>query len=155
MSLDLMRALLRDFGAGIGLPDLAPDDDGYCCLAVGEKVTVSLQYEPQGEDLALFARLCQIDPDDRAEAYEMMLSGNLFWAETKGGTLAIEPADGVVFLLMKEKLQALDHARFNAMLEGFVEAAEAWQRRLLPMTDEGAEPTAAVVPLHPDFVRLA
>jgi hypothetical protein len=153
MSLEIMRGLLRDLGASIGLPDLAPDDDGYCCLRIGEHVTVSLQYEPEGQDIALFAKLCQIPQPFRREAYEMMLAGNLFWAQTRGGTLAVEPSDGVVFLLMKEKAQALEFSRFNSMLENFVEAAEDWQRRLENLSDE-LEDDAGTPPPSNDYIRL-
>jgi hypothetical protein len=155
MSLDLMRSLLRNFGNTIGLPDLAPDDDGYCCLRIGDKVTVSLQYEPEGKDIALFARLCQIPPVTRAEAYEMMLAANLFWAQTRGGTLAVEPTDGVVFLLMKEKAQALENATFNSLLENFVEAAEDWQQRLEPFSDELEAVDDGPAPSGSDLIRLS
>ncbi len=143
MSLDVMRSLLRDFGAGIGLADLAPDDQGYCCLQFGEHVKVSLQYEPEGQDIVVFARLGAIEPEDRALAHEMMLAGNFFWGQTKGGTLAIDPSEGVVFLLMKEKLRALDLPGFEALLERFVAVAEAWQSRLQVLTTRaGGEPAA-------------
>jgi hypothetical protein len=155
MSLDIMRGLLRDFGASIGLPDLEPDNDGYCCLRIGEQVTVSLQYEPEGQDLALFAKLCRIPQQFRFEAYEMMLAGNLFWAQTKGGTLAVEPSEGIVFLLMKEKLQAMDFSRFNALLQGFVEAAEDWQRRLEALSEELDEIGADAPVGGADYIRLA
>jgi len=150
-----MRNLLRNFGASIGLPDLAPDDDGYCCLRIGDKVTVSLQYEPEGKDIALFSRLCQIPPISRPEAYEMMLSANLFWGQTRGGTLAIEPTDGVVFLLMKEKAQALENASFNSLLENFVEAAEDWQQRLEPFSDELDAADDGPPPSGSEFIRLS
>ena len=155
MSLDIMRGLLRDLGASIGLPELEPDNDGYCCLRIGEHVTVSLQYEPEGQELALFAKLCRIPPQFRFEAYETMLAGNLFWAQTKGGTLAVEPSEGVVFLLMKEKLQAMDFPRFNALLEGFVEAAESWQRRLEALSDEIDEADVATPVGGADHILLS
>ena len=83
----------------------------------------------------------------------MMLAGNLFWAQTRGGALAVEPSDGVVFLLMKEKAQALEFSRFNSMLENFVEAAEDWQRRLENLSDE-LEDDAGTPPPSNDYIRL-
>ena len=103
----------------------------------------------------MFAKLCRVPPQFRFEAYETMLAGNLFWAQTKGGTLAVEPSEGVVFLLMKEKLQAMDFPRFNALLEGFVEAAESWQRRLEALSDEIDEADVATPVGGADHILLA
>jgi Tir chaperone family protein CesT len=155
MSIEMMNGLLRDFGAGIGLPDLAPDDQGYCCLMIGEAITLSLQYEPEEEELAMFARIGHVDDDQRGEACEMLLAGNLFWAETKGGTLAFEPASGSVFLMMKDRIQALDGPRFNTLLTRFVEAAEEWRQRLRALGGEAAlAPPAAEAPARLGDIRL-
>lgn len=154
MSIEIMRGLLRDFGAGIGLPDLAPDDQGYCCLKIGEQITVSLQYENEEQNLVLFARLGTIDVTMREDAYEMMLTGNLFWSQTRGATLAVEPTGGVAMLFAKENIVALDLTRFNRLLESFVEAGESWIKRLKPFTasDEPAPASTSQVPL--DYIRL-
>lgn len=141
MSIEIVRGLLRDFGAGIGLPELALDEQGYCCLQIGEQIKVSLQYEADEQDLVLFARLCPIDVAMREEAFEMMLTGNLFWAQTKGATLAVEPADNLAFLLARQKSLSLDLPAFNRLLEDFVETGEAWLRRLRPFAAEAAEAT--------------
>jgi hypothetical protein len=152
MSIELMNSLLRDFGATIGLPDLAADEGGYCCLAIGERVRISLQYDPEAQDLALFSQLCRIAPETRFEAYEAMLTGNLFWAATRGGTLAIEPSEGCAMLLMKEKLQALDQHRFQALLEAFTEAAENWQDRLAALAEPEPPPPQGA---PSEYIRLA
>jgi hypothetical protein len=145
MSIDLLRALLRDFGREIGLPDLAPDEQGYCCLKIGERIAVSIQYEAEEQDLALFTLLGEVDEPFRPEAYEMLLSANLFWAETRGGMLAVEPGSGAVYLLMKDKIQVVDGTRFRAMLASFVEIGETWQRRLVELAapGEASEPEPA------------
>lgn len=135
MSLDVLRSLLLDFGAGIGLPDLAPDDQGYCCLQFGEHGKLSLQYEPEGRDLVLFARLAEVGPGNADRQFLL--------EQDQGGALAIDPGEGVAFLLMKEKLQVLDLPGFEALLEWFVAAAEAWQSRLQALTGRvGAESPA-------------
>jgi hypothetical protein len=152
MSIQLMNGLLRDLGATLGLPDLAADEAGYCCLAIGDRIRVSLQYDPETEDLTLFTRLLRIAPEDRLEAYEAMLAGNLFWARTRGGTLAVEPGEGWVMLLMKERIQVLDGHAFQALLENFVDAAESWQERLSALA-EPERPAPSGPPA--DYIRLA
>jgi Tir chaperone protein (CesT) family len=142
MSIDVLRGLLRDLGAELGLPELAPDDQGYCSLKIGERITISIQYEPEEQDLVLFTVLGEVGEELRPEAYPILLAGNLFWAETRGGTLAVEPGTGAVFLLMKDKIQAVDGTRFRAMLTDFVETGEIWQKRLedLAAAEEMPEP---------------
>lgn len=156
MSIEILRGLLRDFGAGIGLPDLAPDDQGYCCLQIGEQMKVSLQYEADEQNLVLFARLCAIDVAMREDAFEMMLTGNLFWAQTKGATLAVEPADNLVFLQAKESVLSLDLPRFNRLLENFVETGETWVQRLKPFAADAADSAVETAPYAAqDYIRLA
>ncbi|MBS0643373.1 MAG: type III secretion system chaperone [Acetobacteraceae bacterium] len=155
MSIDAVRSVLRDLGAGIGLPELAPDDDGYCCLKIGEQITVSMQYESEEQNLVLFARLCAIDPVFREEAYEMLLAGNLFWAQTGGATLAVEPAGGEVMLQAKESTAALDLPRFNRMLQSFVDTGEAWIARLKPFAATPSETAEEPEYRLPAYVTLA
>jgi hypothetical protein len=154
MSVEILNGLLRDFGKGIGLPDLAPDSDGFCRLRIGEKITVSMQHEPQSDDLVLFTTLVRIAPTERAEAYEMMLSANLFWAGTGGGTLAVEQQDGMAMLLARRSLLALDLPAFETLLESFVQAGETWLRRLDPFAAAADEP-ADGVPAPSGYVILA
>ncbi|MFO1058408.1 MAG: type III secretion system chaperone [Dongiaceae bacterium] len=160
MSIELMRSLLRDLGAEIGIPELAPDEDGFCCLEIGGRVRLSLQYDPEGQDLALFAPLCRLaGGEDRAEAQAAMLAGNMLWAGTQGGTLAVEPAEGTAFLQMKEKIQELDRASLVALVERFVQVAEVWQDRLAAYAADAAEAAAPEAgesaPRPADLIRLA
>src|SRR5262249_33730853 len=120
MSMEIYRSLLKGLGATIGLPDLAPDDEGFCAMQFGDRIVVNLQYEAEREDLALFARLGDVEPDLREAAYEMLLAGNLFWKETAGATLSVEPTAGTVYLAAKQAIQSLDQPRFEAMLNEFV-----------------------------------
>jgi hypothetical protein len=155
MSVEIMRDLLRNLGAELGLPDLAPDDAGYCCLSFGDAIRVSVQYEPENEDLVLFARLCQIEEGATEPACEMMMAGNLFWADTNGGTLAMDATERFVFLLAKERVQSVDFPRFMTMLERFVQAGEDWQERLRAFTAAAAadtRPVTAQIPM--DQMRL-
>lgn len=155
MSIDSLRGLLRDFGAGIGLPDLAPDAEGYCRLKIGERITVTLQYEPQEHALVLFATLARIGEAGREQACEMMLSANLFWAGTRGCTLAVEPVEGAVMLLAKQNVLSLDLPGFNRLLEDFVEAGEDWQRQLEPFATDGDEALGAPPARVPvDYITL-
>jgi len=153
MSLDLLRSFLGALGAEIGLPGLAPNDDGYCLLQV-ENLPVSIQYRRDTGDVVLFVRLCRIAAYATAEANEMLLAANLFWGQTDGATLAIQQPGNEVYLQAKDKLQALDAPQFNAMLERFVHVGEAWRQRLELLTSEDDDEPADLPPDEDDRVRL-
>jgi hypothetical protein len=153
MSLDLLRSFLGGLGAQIGLSGLAPNDDGYCLLQV-ENLPVSIQYQRDTGDVVLFARLCRIAAYATTEANEMMLAGNLFWGQTDGATLAIQQPGNEVYLLAKDKLQALDGLQFKAMLERFVHVGEVWRQRLELLTSDEDDEPAGPPPEDDDRIRL-
>jgi hypothetical protein len=138
---DHFHNLMHSLGASLGLKTLTPDTQGYCCLQIGERITVSIQYDVEYQDLVMFSRICQLDSNASAEAYELLLNANLLWFQTERATLALDRYDAGVFLQMKEKIEAIDFSRFLSMLEKFVETGEAWQDRLDRFTANKAWPT--------------
>lgn len=120
------QSLLASLGQSIGLPDLAPDDEGYCALSFDD-LMVHLQYDPAQDELLAFARLGEIDDDEPAELYARMLAANLFWQGTGGATLGVQPEDGMVFLCRKTPLGPLDDGGFQQLLEQFVNTADSWR----------------------------
>jgi hypothetical protein len=141
MSVEILHDLLRQFGAQIGLPDLAADEQGFCSLKIGDVVTLSIQYEPEGDDIAIFARLGVIQPEAREDACLLMLSANFMWVETRGATLSLELGESAAYLGVKEPAQALDAVRFARLVQDFVETAEQWTRRLVALNGGASEPT--------------
>jgi hypothetical protein len=127
--MDAFRDLLASFGASLGLPELAPDDEGYCALRFDD-LEVHLQYEPEEDELLVFTRLGEIDDDEPAELYGRMLAANLFWQGTGGATLGVQPEDGMVFLSRKVAMRALDDAKFRQLLEQFVNTGDDWRREV-------------------------
>lgn len=129
MSMETYRAMLKRFGASIELADLAPDDEGYCCLSFDE-LTTHLQYDAEADEVLLFIRLGEIDDDEPTMLYEAMLAANLFWQGTGGATLALQPEDGMVYLNISRPMRVLDVRGFEKLLERFIEAAEHWQEQI-------------------------
>jgi hypothetical protein len=125
MSIDTAQQLIGALGAGIGLPDLRLDDDGYCLLSVDD-LELHLQYDADGDDLIAFSRLGSLDEDALPQAAPLLLQANLFWSGTNGATLALQPGDLGVMLQNRHAVAGLEPGTLDRWLEGFVTAAEQW-----------------------------
>lgn len=126
MSADRFKALVAEFGATLGLGDIAPDEDGYGAIEI-DGLAVHLQYDDERDEVVIFARLGQAEPDRLEEIYTELLAANLFWQGTRGATLSIEPEDGIVFIADRLALERLDPEALGDWLGRFTDIAEHWR----------------------------
>ena len=129
MSLAVMKNLLSDFGAAIGIPDLEPDADHRCNMMFDD-VAVSFELGPDDESLYIYALLGSPSGADPAAAYRALLRANYAFAATAGATLSLDRATDAVVLVRAERLESLRLPRLEAVVEDFVNAAERWTARL-------------------------
>lgn len=150
MSLDQLKHLLKELGQSIGLPDLAPDDDGYCCLSFDSKITLHIQLDDDTGNLTFFSEVGKVEEDRQLEIYTRMLEANVFWLGTGGATLGVNSENLTATLGYQEPITGIDFQRFQQLLEGFVNTAEKWIDRLIeiqsaPPEDKGGD--AAMPPM--------
>jgi len=136
MTVEAYERLLASFGESIGLPELAPDEEGYCALSFDDLV-VHLQHEPEEEEVAAFARLGAVEEDRTLEIYQMLLNANQLWAGTAGATLSVQPEDQMVFIATRKSLQALSHDGFRDWLGNLVDITDYWAGRLARVNGGG------------------
>lgn len=129
MSIEQANNLIKRFGDSIELIDLQLDDGGYCCLNFDEMQT-HLQYDFEKERLILFSKVGVLGEDVKNHACASMLSANLFWSGTNGGTLCLQPEDNIVFLIDKKEIQSFDFQKFEKWMTDFVNAAEDWLKHI-------------------------
>ena len=120
---------LTEFGKTCGLPELAFDDAGYCCLSFDD-VTVNLETDANGERLLLYAGLGQIGPDTEPDLLASLLDANFFLRGTGGGTLGVDRATGSVALVQTFSSSEITANRLEAAAKNFVDLAESWMIRL-------------------------
>lgn len=130
MSLDLLKSLVQELGQVIQLPDLAPDEDGYCCLSFDEKITVHIQLDKDTNNLTFFTEVGKVEDAHKLYVYEQLLEANVFWLGTHGATLGVNTSTMMANLGYQEPIQNLDFQRFQQLLEGFVNTAESWIDKL-------------------------
>jgi len=126
MSAENYKQLLSELGQAVGLPDLAPDEDNYCCLGFDDKIITHLQYNEENEVLMLFAQLGTIDEDKAAEIYPKLLKANLFWQGTGGATLGVDDETREGLMAYQTQMQFIDFPKFQELLEGFINTSELW-----------------------------
>lgn len=126
MSVENYKQLLSELGQAVGLPDLAPDKDNYCCLGFDDKIITHLQYSDTNEVLMLFAQLGVIDEDKVNDIYPRLLKANLFWQGTGGATIGVDDETREVLISYQAPMQFMDFLKFQELLEGFINTAELW-----------------------------
>ena len=128
MSLAVMENMLSEFGASIGIPDLKPDPEHRCNLMFDE-VAVSFELGPDDESLYIYALLGSVPEGQAERAYADLLHANHVFEGTGGATLCVDPRTQGIVLLRAERLETLRLARFEVLLEDFVNVAERWMKR--------------------------
>ncbi|MCY4060175.1 MAG: type III secretion system chaperone [Gammaproteobacteria bacterium] len=128
MSLASMENMLSEFGASIGIPDLRPDAEHRCNLMFDE-VAVSFELGVDDESIYIYALLGSVPEGDERNVYADLLHANYVFDGTGGATLCVDPGTQGIVLLRAERLESLRLARFEALLEDFVNVAERWMKR--------------------------
>ena len=141
MSLAAMENVLAEFGAAIGIPDLRPDEEHRCDLMIDD-VAISFELGLDDETLCIYSLLGAVPEEAGAAGYRALLRANFMFQRTSGSTLSIDPRAGGIVLIRQERLESLRLARFESVVEDFVDVAERWMKRLESGELE-APPTAA------------
>jgi len=124
MSLEIYKNLLHDLGQEISIPDLAPDETGYCNLIFDETLMVEMMWVEDTQRLVLFSRLGSYDISDEMEIFRELLLANSFWRGTEGATLGVD--GDLVFLARRICLKEMNLKALEEVLESFSRVAHFW-----------------------------
>lgn len=131
------RELVAQLGAGLAIPDMEADEDGYVALDMDGHI-IHLQEDAGAGAIVLYAVLQEIEEARLLEVCARLLTANAFWRETSGATLALDEASGHVLLCRAEHLSGLDLAELEAALGNFADAVAHWSRWLDSVNEGGA-----------------
>ena len=129
MSLAVMENVLAEFGGAIGIPGLRPDEEHRCNLMIDD-VAVSFELGPGDESLYIYSLLGTARDGDDEAVYVALLHANYIFGGTGGSTLSVDPQTGGIVLIREERLESLRLARFELVVEQFVDVAERWMQRI-------------------------
>ena len=126
---NLFEKLLKDFGENVGIPGLALDDSGCCCLSFDD-LLVNVEYNDQTRQFFLSAHIGDLPAEGREALYERLLSANYFFRDTQGATLAIDKPSNRVLLVFQAPASALDATIFSNTVRNFIQTTEQWRDRV-------------------------
>lgn len=153
MAQAIMKNLVSEFGAAIGIPDLDIDEDNRCNLLFDD-VAVSFELAAGEESLFVYSVLGTVPHREAESFHQALLHANHLLEGTRGSTLSVDPANRDVVLIREERLDTLRLPRFEAIVEDFVNVAEQWMEQMAsgkvekppgPQTSEAALPEGGML----------
>lgn len=143
MSLDIYKNLLRDLGREIEIPDLAPDETGYCNLILDDSLMIEMMWVEDTQRLVVFSRLGAYDVSNEEEIFRELLLANSFWRGTEGATLGVD--GDIVFLARRVSAEDMKLNPFTDFLESFFRVAQFWVKKIGLRTTNPLEPGSTAV----------
>lgn len=126
MAYDNYKQLLSELGQLVGLPELEPDKDNYCCLGFDDKVILHMQYSPETQIAMVFTQIGKLKEGREEYLYPKLLKANLFWQGTGGATIGVDDETREILLCYQVQVERLEFSQFQELIEGFVNTAELW-----------------------------
>ncbi|MDR1665765.1 MAG: type III secretion system chaperone [Puniceicoccales bacterium] len=134
-----INGFLKRIGKGLGIPDLALDENNHCILLFDEKIVLNIDLDEEGKKLVTYAYIGEVPLECRELVLEKALEGNFFWNETDGGTLGIDRQSQSLVLAKAFGLPLKDPKNFEENLASFVEVVEKWITRIETLSKEALD----------------
>ena len=135
----IVSSLIAAFAQKLGLTPFQSSDDQVSIVSFDE---IDILIAPEVDAMVLSARIGTV-PAGRPEMIEALLSGNLFWQDTAGATLSLEPFSRAAIIARRFAVAEISAPEeFEVRLEQFAQAAIAWRRTLDVLGASGGEPDA-------------
>jgi len=130
MPRDVMSAIIQEFGASVGVPDMAFDENGYFAFTSPDGVLVNVDYFEEDESLVLYTTIGELFDDFRFAFYDEMLKANMFWELTLGATLCVNPEGSHALLTASVPARDLDVPRLTNLFNHINRLTLIWAERL-------------------------
>lgn len=138
------HALLASLADRLGVGPLAADEDH---VSVFSFEGIDVLVAPDDQAFTLFTRLGEAPRDD-VEFLESLLAANLFWQDTAGATLSLEPFSRMVILAVRQPVADMYSVEaLESAIEVFAQSALAWVRTIERLHQESpSDRSSPIVP---------
>jgi len=139
------QAVLDYVNDAVGGDGLELDANGVASLTLDGDIIVMFCLVEADHELVVSMYLGRVAQGDTALLYELMC-GNFMGAYTGGGTLGIDPDEGLLALHQNFPLPIDEPSWIEGELSGLVGAARYWRDKLLASQEKGASASADNLP---------
>lgn len=131
--------LMKEFGAKVGISDLAPDDENICRVDI-DGMSIAFFGFAEADSVVTWAEVSEPPPEGEAMLYRVLMESMFMGQGTGGSAFSVEPSTGKIYLHRLDPLKILDLESFCQMLEKFVNTLEQWRKMIVDF-----RPVAAAV----------
>ena len=134
------KVLLQEFASGLGVADLAFDDEGVVRLAADDLV-LSFMEIPERQSLLMWAEVATPPPENLTQLYRLLLEAMVMGRATQGASFSCEGEK--IYLHRADELPNLDPARLAKIVEDFLNLVEKWRGVIEAFRADDSRPAAA------------
>ncbi len=122
--------LMQEIGNHLNLGEIQVRDESFAMLGI-EETLVSIQYLKESEQLLFYSFIFEwpnnLENDVLLSLYETLLSGQAFYFETAGASLAINKQLKAIILQLTLPITQIEPDQMLGLLENFIRVAEHWK----------------------------
>jgi Tir chaperone protein (CesT) family len=119
--------LLAELGRKVAIPDLAFDEDGYCCLSFDDSI-VNLEFRSDRRDFLIYAAIGRVEGHPPADYLGRLMQAGYAASLANGGGIGLDHVAGAIMFVQTIPLRGLTADDFTEEIRRIVERIETWQR---------------------------
>ena len=124
-----LAELIRELGAGLGLSDVAPDEDGAATLVIDDTLEIVIEPGEDGRGILISAAVGKLPAAAREAVFAELLEANLLGQGAGAAALAIDPGLEEIVLCRVILKSDLEFDDFDQELVAFTNALRYWRER--------------------------
>ncbi|WP_161626857.1 type III secretion system chaperone [Desulfospira joergensenii] len=136
MEKERLSQMLETFGNLVGITGIGLDEDNACTISFDGQVVLNLQFEEENHTLLMFSNLGRIEKDRQLELFSEMLEAGFYERARGGPSLGFIRETQTAMLIAQADTRQLDFQAFEALVEQYVNCAEAWIARIGSLSDD-------------------
>lgn len=143
--------ILSEFGKMVGIPDVAFDQDGYCCLGFDD-VVLNIEHNETFRHLLVFSEVASLPAQPNKSLLLLLLKLNYASLVMGAGGISIDEHAGTIMFVERIPLRGLDNVAFEAAMRSIVDRVEALKTAMSDPDFVSSNTTLNASDLPPTFL---